>query len=192
MTCSDFVACLSEYLDGMASEEDHREVEDHLTSCPSCRRYYDVVVRGVELLRTLPEPELTRDFVPRLKHRIYHVDERSLLDGHASSAAPGLTVMAMAVVLAVVAWAPTLKPAAPEVELPAIEVSSPPSAPRYRMAPAYPFNAGRSSWARGRAGSPARSAGLWDDAPRLFFQYSGLSRRYRSTVKGVRVEEEDR
>lgn len=192
MTCSEFVAHLSEYLDGIASEEDRRQAEEHLSSCSSCRRYRDVVVRGAELLRTLPEPALPEDFVPRLQHRLYHVDEGSVLDGPASSAAPGLTVIAMAVVLAAVAWVPTLKPTAPEVELPAIEVSSPPSAVRYRSAPAYPFNVGRSVGARARAGSTVRPADLWEDAPQLLFQYSVLSHRYRSASHRPGADEEDR
>jgi hypothetical protein len=179
MTCSDFVAKLSEYLDGTAPEEDLREAETHLAGCPSCRRYREVVERGAELLRGLPEPEVPEDFHPRLQHRLYHVDAGSTLGGPVSSVTPGLTVVGVALVFAAVAWAPLLRAAAPEVDLPAIEVSRPPMALRYRSTPAYPFNAEQDR--RVRPQSSIRPADLWDDAPALFSEYSILSHRHRGS-----------
>jgi hypothetical protein len=85
-----------------------------------------------------------------------------------------MAVVGMALVLAAVAWAPTLRPSAPEVLLPVIEVSRPPMPLRYRSAPAYPFNASRVSHA-------ARPAGFWDDAPTLLFENSILSHRSRNS-----------
>lgn len=191
MTCSDFLTGFSDYFDGAASEDDLRAAEEHLSSCPSCRRYREVVERGSDLLRTLPRPQVPEDFRPRLQHRLYHVDAEGLLGGPANSGATGVTVVAMALVLAAVAWVPTLKPSAPEVELPAIEVSTPPAALRYRMAPAYPFNARRTSRmpAENRGVTPAD---LWNDAPGLLFRYSVLSHRYRSSSLHRAGFEEDR
>jgi anti-sigma factor RsiW len=188
MTCSDFVTRLSEYIDGVAGQEALCEVEEHLSGCPSCRRYCEVVQRGAELLRTLPGPEVPEDFEPRLQHRIYHVDAESVLGGPASSAVPGLTVVAMALVLTAAAWAPTIRASAPEVELPAIEVSRPPMPLRYRSAPAYPFNAGVRSGSGG--GSSVRPASLWDDAPSLLFENSVLSHGNRgSSVQRTGLEQ---
>ena len=177
MTCSDFVAHFSEYRDGLAREEQLRQAEEHLASCPSCRRYREVVDRGAQLLRKLPGPEIAEDFRPRLQHRLYHVDAESVLGGRASSAASGLAVVGMALVFTVVAWAPTLRSGAPEIELPAIEVSRPPLALRYRSAPAYPFNAGAEH--RSARPSSVRPAGLWDDPPALLLEYSPLAHRNR-------------
>lgn len=188
MTCSDFVAKLSEYIDGAATEEDLREAAEHVAGCRSCRRYRDVVERGAELLRRLPQPEVPEDFHPRLQHRLYHVDAGAALGGPVSSVAPGLTVVGVALVFAAIAWAPMLRAAAPEVELPAIEVSRPPMALRYRSTPAYPFNAAEAR--RFLSQSSIRPADLWDDAPALFSEYSSLSHRHRSSsVERVGLEQ---
>jgi anti-sigma factor RsiW len=189
MTCSDFVASLSEYIDGAAPEEALREAEEHLAGCPSCRRYRDVVERGLELVRGLPQPEVPEDFQPRLQHRLYHVDAGATLGGPASSVAPGLTVVGVALVFAAVAWAPMLRAAAPEVELPAIEVSRPPMALRYRSTPAYPFNVAQDR--RSHSQPSVRPADLWDDAPALFSEYSILSHRHRgSSMERVGLEQD--
>ncbi|HKJ01512.1 MAG TPA: zf-HC2 domain-containing protein, partial [Longimicrobiales bacterium] len=79
MTCTEFVDGFSEYHDGTASEAQIRRAEDHLASCPRCRRYREVVVQGAALLRSLPPPDVQEDFVPRLQHRLYHVDEEAAL-----------------------------------------------------------------------------------------------------------------
>jgi len=181
MTCSDFVARLSEYIDGAAPVEELREAEQHVAGCPSCSRYRAVVERGVELLRGLPLPEVPEDFHPRLQHRLYHVDAGAALGGPASSVAPGLTVVGVALVFMAIAWAPMLRAAAPEVELPAIEVSRPPMALRYRSTRAYPFNAALDDRSRARRESSVRPADLWDDAPALFSEYSALSHGHRSS-----------
>lgn len=191
MTCSEFVARLSEYLDGGASPEDLREAEKHLSACSSCRRYRDVVERGVELLRTLPLPEVPEDFGPRLQHRLYHVDAESVLGGPASSAAPGMTVLGMALLLAAVAWVPTLRPTAPEVELPVIEVSRPPISLRYRTRLAYPFRVDQESYGLGEMPHLVRPVDLWKDPPGRLFQYSILSTRVqRSSLQRTGVEED--
>jgi hypothetical protein len=190
MTCSDFVARFSEYFDGTASEKDLREAEEHLSGCCSCRRYRDVVRRGAELLRTLPLPEVPEDFGPRLQHRLYHVDAEAVLKGPSSSAAPGMTVLAMALVLAAVAWAPTLRPTAPEIELPAVEVSQPPMSLRYRTRPAYPFKVDQESYGLGDMPHLVRPVDLWKDPPGRLFQYSILFPKVRrSSLQRTGVEE---
>jgi hypothetical protein len=191
MTCSEFVARFSEYFDGATSEEDLREAEEHLSTCSSCRRYRDVVERGAELLRTLPLPEVPEDFGPRLQHRIYHVDAESVLGGPASSATSGMTVFGMALVLAAVAWAPTLRPAAPEIELPAVEVSQPPMSLRYRTTPAYPFRVDQESYGLGEMPHLVRPVDLWKDPPGTLFQYSILPHGIRrSSLQQTGVEED--
>ena len=127
MNCSDYVAALTDHLDGSALEEDVRGLEAHLESCAACRRYRAVVEKGAELLRALPEPELTEDFGPRLQHRLYHVDEEAALYG-AASATPAMTVVGMALLLTALAWSPTLRHRAPERVLEPSGVDPPPVA----------------------------------------------------------------
>ena len=125
MNCSDYVIALTDHLDGSAQEEDVPGLEAHLESCQACSRYRAVVEKGAELLRTLPEPELTDDFGPRLRHRLYHVDEEATLQG-AVSATPAMTVVGMAFLLTAMAWSPTLWQRAPEIVLEPIVVDRPP------------------------------------------------------------------
>ncbi len=172
MTCTDYVAAFSDYLDGSVPEEDVRAFEAHLETCATCRRYRAVVEKAGELLRALPEPTLTEDFGPRLQHRLFHVDEEEALEG-AASATPAVTVLGMALLLTAMAWSPTLWERAPEimldpivvdrprVELPVRAVSAMPEQGRSRTRPASDFE-----------------RGLWDDAHVLFYEYSPLSQRY--------------
>lgn len=166
MTCNEFVAGFSDYYDGTADPAVFQDAEQHLADCAACRRYRRVVESGAEALRDLPIPELREDFVPRLQHRLYHVDQDAVLRKHrTASGTTVLTVCGISVFLSGLAWSPTLRPSAPDVELPPIVVSRPPAA---RPA-GYPIG----TWG-GRATAVQR--GLWDDAHRLFLEYSRLFR----------------
>jgi len=171
MTCSDFVERFSEIYDGIASQEVMRAAEHHLASCESCRRYRDVVERGGALLRSLPAPEVGEDFVPGLQHRLRHVDDEAALLRHTNSGATSLAVLGMAILLIVLAWAPTLRPSAPSVELAPIVVSDPPAAARFRRPASF------SAFAT-RAAAATLQDDLWGDARTLLFQYSRLAQRY--------------
>jgi predicted anti-sigma-YlaC factor YlaD len=171
MTCSDFVEHFSAIYDGVASGEVVRAAELHLASCESCRRYRDVVERGAALLRALPAPEVGEDFVPGLQHRLRHVDDEAALRRHTNSGTTSLAVLGMAVLLIVLAWAPTLRRSAPVVELAPIVVSNPPAAARMRRPAAF------SAFAVQNAATTLE-ADLWGDARTLLFQYSRLAQRY--------------
>lgn len=173
MTCSDFVEGFSEYYDGTASRAVIQAADEHLASCAECRRYMHVIERGLELLHALPAPEVRDDFVPRLQHRIYHVDQERSLRWHTSSGTTALAMAGMAILLTAVAWSPVLRSSAPTVELEPIVVSRPPAP--YRSRPRMVFPTALQATPRARAGS---SDGLWDDAHALLFEYSRLSQRY--------------
>ncbi|MGD8281350.1 MAG: zf-HC2 domain-containing protein [Gemmatimonadota bacterium] len=169
MNCSELIDRFSDYLDGSAPSGQLRAMEAHLTGCPSCRRYKVVLEQGASLLKALPQAELREDFGPRLQHRLYHVQEERSLSDQVASGAPALTVLGIAVLLAAVAWAPTLKGSAPVVELPPIVVD---------RAPRFAAPSGN------RVGVPVRNraaetldGNLWDDA--RLYEYSPLSRRYQ-------------
>lgn len=141
-------------------------MEAHLRRCESCRRYKAVYEQGASLLRSLPEPELAEDFEPRLRHRLFHVDDRRGLIDSSASATPALTVLGLAVLLTVVAWSPLLREEPPVVDLAPIvvdHVRQPVSALSSRSAsPAVVFS--------------SLGRGLWDDA--RLYEYTRLSKRY--------------
>lgn len=108
MNCTDVVHRFTDYLDGSLPCEEVEAIDAHLDGCGSCVRYRNVLVHGAKVLRTLPEPELREDFGPRLRHRLYHVDDERMLHAHAASGAPAMTVLGIALLLTAIAWSPTL------------------------------------------------------------------------------------
>ncbi|MCH2469325.1 MAG: zf-HC2 domain-containing protein [Gemmatimonadetes bacterium] len=183
MNCSDYVGALTDHLDGSVIEGDVRGFEAHVESCPSCSRYLAVVEKGAEVLRALPEPELSEDFGPRLQHRLYHVDDEAALYG-AASATPALTVVGMAFLFTAIAWSPTLWQRAPEIVLEPIVVNQPPVQLPVRPVSAMP---------RGASPRPGVDfeRGLWEDQS-LLYEYSPLSQRYRqrSRVRRAQIDQD--
>ena len=178
MNCSDLVARFTDFLDGSASEEEVVAFEGHLEACESCVRYRAVLEQGSELLRSLPEPELREDFAPRLQHRIYHVDDERVIQDHAASGAPALTVLGIAVLLAAVAWSPTFFGGHPVVQLAPIVVDRAPTRSPFRPASTTPPGTFSTK-------TPADLAeGLW--ANTLLYDYSPLSQRYDQRARGRR------
>lgn len=109
MTCSDFLQSFSDYVDGLGTPRFREEAEGHLDDCPGCRRYLEVFERGTSLLRSFPDVEVSDDFHPRLRHRIYHIEDgASLSGGPSGSATTAATVLGMAVLLVLAAWSPVL------------------------------------------------------------------------------------
>lgn len=175
MTCSEFLTRFSDFYDEPAGSDIRRRAARHMESCSACRRYFEVVERGVRMLRSMPAAQISPSFGSRLEHRIHHVldEEANRRDGIAS-AMPVVTLVGMAVLLTVVAWAPKLRDTTPEVELPPIVISNPPS-------DAMPVRVGPSRFLTGQPGSLLRVGdGLWDDPNSLLYEYSPLSGKYRT------------
>ena len=183
MNCTEVVARFSEYLDGTASETDVAAIDRHLSECNRCVRYRNVLVHGTKVLRTLPEPEMQEDFVPRLRHRLYHVDDERTLRVHASSGAPAMTVLGIALLLTAAAWSPLLVSRAPVVQLPPIVVDRAPTRSPFRPASSPP---GMFS----TKGDTDLDAGLWDGT--LLYEYTPLSQRYGERARVRRVSQTDR
>lgn len=165
MNCTNFVARSSDYFDGSASARETALMDAHLRECASCRRYKVVYEQGTSLLRSLPEPELADDFEPRLRHRLFHVDDRRALIDTSGSATPALTVLGLAVLLSVVAWSPLLREEPPVVDVAPIvvdQVDRPAAASRTSRGFAVAFG--------------GLDRGLWDDA--RLYEYTRLSKRY--------------
>ena len=177
MTCSEFQHRFSDYYDGTAEPSFLEEADAHLGMCPGCRRYHEVLHRGFEILRAAPPLAVPADFLPRLQHRIYHLEDGPALSGRGTvgSATTVTTALAIAMLIALAAWSPVLVQA-PEVDLAPIVVDRPePRALGVRPALRWELR-------QQPEPMPVMQRGLWDD-PLLFTRYSPLTAaRFRQTA----------
>lgn len=125
MECKGFLERFSEFYDGEAA--DARVFEQHATECAGCRRYAETVTRSLALLRTIPGVAVCDDFHPRLQHRIYHLQEDLARRRHGAPFTRLGVAFAATILLALAVWGPELVRTTPEVALPPIVVSAPPS-----------------------------------------------------------------
>jgi len=181
MTCSKYFKNFSDLIDGHTAKEDVRAFEEHLNECSACSRHRRVIEQGSALLRALPRPKLSENFVPKLRHRLYHVDDQHSLRSPASVAMPA-ALLATAVVLMIVSWLPILRDATPEIALETVVVEQPPL--RVMQQPIV-----MSSSSSGFVVYPVADLSeetlsdfrqeLWNEAHVLLFEYSPLSQRSR-------------
>ena len=121
ISCSDLLDEYSDYRDGLMTQERSSLIEEHLASCESCASYDEVFSRGIVELRGLPPIEPSHDFLPRLQHRLYHVDEEAAWYARPhSSGAPAGFVALLVIVLGAAAWIPLMGSRPAVVELPAV------------------------------------------------------------------------
>lgn len=176
MTCSEFQNGFSDYFDGTGEPPFLAAAAAHLGACPDCRRYHDVVSAGRRLLRAAAPVAVSEDFLPRLQHRLYHLEDGPAIGrSEAGSAAAVSTAIAIAALIALAAWSPALL-RTPPVELPPIVVSRPIASARVYAA--VPGVRAPQLWTSASAGftvtfDPAVDRRLWDD-PALFTRYSPL------------------
>lgn len=184
MSCSDFIDRFSEYFDRVGDAEFLEEAGAHLSSCHSCRRYFDVIERGGDLFRSTPAVNVGRDFYPRLKHRLFHVEDAdALARGSSGSATTGVTILGMAVLLTLVAWAPLMRAGEQEAERASAAASRASSASGLGLKP-QPVSF--STTTVGLSHSFERtSQDLWERPQALLWEYSPLHESYGS-VGGVR------
>ncbi len=173
MECSEFLRRFSDFFDGSPESPLRRRAEAHLEHCEKCARYERAVVSGAAVLQKLPPIQLSESFRPTLEHRLFHLEnDNALARAAAASAVPVMTAVGMAIVLAIVAWSPTLGRSTAEVELAPIVVSGPPS----RGPALAPGTGSLIPW------EPALSLekGLWSDPNALLYEYSPMRERYRA------------
>lgn len=70
MTCSDFMARYSDFLDGCVDPAEADLWSSHAEVCESCARYDRVTRRGLQLVRDLPPLEVSPDFHRTLNARL--------------------------------------------------------------------------------------------------------------------------
>lgn len=176
MHCEEFLERYSEFRDRDENEADVSVFEAHIAECQSCRRYHEVVERGVGLVRSLPGPQPRSDFTDRLRHRIYHADlSASEPRRDASSPFIPFALAAVAVLAGVGVWGPISSAMTPPaVALPSVSASEPAPAPSRQLI---------------RSGEPIESgvrnpafltrSDLWDQPNVLLYEHSTLYHRYR-------------
>jgi anti-sigma factor RsiW len=109
MTCQECLSRHSEFLDGLLTAQETARCLVHLEGCASCARFHEVVTRSLALVTELPRVEPSADFQDRLQHRLLHLqDELARHDRFAGSGS--LASLAIAAVIAFVAWGPLLVP----------------------------------------------------------------------------------
>ncbi len=124
--CSDFIRKYSDFRDGLLSGAAHEAFTRHARECDRCARYDRVVSGGVAVLRDLPEVEPSSDFLPRLQHRVYHIEDRAALLKSLKSSAPPLAFVGVALVLlGSVAYLTDSGAAPATVELPPVMAAAP-------------------------------------------------------------------
>lgn len=175
MDCSEFLDLSSEFRDRQTREVETRDVEAHLASCPRCREYRDALEKGVGFLRSIPPLDVPEDFLPRLNHRIYHVEDgASLARETIGSGATTLAVLTVALLLAVAAWSPRAGNRGSTLELPTVVVGAP-RARTFTLVGQGPTFPGDPSFFT----TADFQDGPWGDTHRLLFEYSSLSERRR-------------
>jgi len=128
MDCQQYMARLSDVIDGRADSDVVVEMAAHRAECSRCRGYSRTLEAGRELLRGLPALEVPDDFKPRLDHRILHEEDGGAISRTGLSTGASLTaIMSVAVLVAAAAWAPSLASRTPSVDLPPVVVAGPSS-----------------------------------------------------------------
>jgi predicted anti-sigma-YlaC factor YlaD len=107
MTCQEYLSRHSDYLDGVLDAQEVARCQVHLEGCSSCARFHEVLTRSLALVTELPAVEPSADFQERLQHRLLHLqDELARHDRFAGTGS--LVSLAIAAVIAMVAWGPLL------------------------------------------------------------------------------------
>lgn len=109
MTCQDFLSSHSDYMDGRLDADADARCSEHVDACPECARHHRIITRSLRLLGDVPTVEPSSDFHDRLQHRILHLqDEMARHDRFSGSGT--MASLAVAAVIALVAWAPLMLP----------------------------------------------------------------------------------
>jgi hypothetical protein len=175
MDCQEYLLRFSEYLDGRTEEAVSKEIEVHRSGCERCDRYSRTFEAGRKILLSLDSLDVPVDFRPRLNHRIYHLEDgASIARQSLRSGATMVSVLTMAVLVAVSAWAPAIGLPERVVELPAVVVAapSPPSFTQEPVRPTFPRNLSIFTTAEFQDG-------IWGNTHDLLREYSPILDRRR-------------
>ncbi|MBT8397158.1 MAG: hypothetical protein HKO65_04310 [Gemmatimonadetes bacterium] len=185
MDCQKYLARYSEFVDGRVEEAVFKEMNAHRHECERCARYSSTFEAGRKLLQKLDPLDVPPDFRSRLDHRIFHIEDGAPLASSAlGSGATLASVLTVAALLAVSAWAPMVGGEQPVVELPAVVVADPPAA-SFTPTRANPTFPGTRSFFT----TTEFQDGIWGDSHDLLREYSPvLDHRRSQTVVRVGIE----
>lgn len=176
MDCQQFLDHFSEFLDGNTESESWGEMDRHRSGCEECRRYAHTLQSGLEVLKDLPPLEVTPDFQARLARRILHLEVGPSVDRSSTgSGATLVSVLSVAALVALAAWAPSVRRPRPVLELPAVVVAEPPAPTFTRVQPRPTFPRSFSLFTR----TEFRD-GIWGDSHSLLREYSPILEHRRS------------
>lgn len=126
MVCRRTLEGFSDFRDGLLAEAEESEFRAHLDACPECRRYAEVLDRGVCILRSIPELGLPEDFVRTVRRRVRQARDPSLPGDPGLGGAGGIVVplIALAALLGILSGVHRLR-SLPEVRLAPVAASAP-------------------------------------------------------------------
>lgn len=180
MECQQFLSRFSEFIDGRTGALVSRKMEAHREACEGCRRYAKTVEAGIKLLRDAPSPEFSPDFRARLDHMIFHVEDgASIARQSLGSGATLFSVLAVAVLVSISAWAPRVNQGETYLELPPILVAEPED-PHFTPRPPPP------SFRRNLAifTTAEFQDGIWGDPHEILREYSPILDGRRDSQQG--------
>jgi anti-sigma factor RsiW len=143
MDCGTFLEGHSDFRDGLLTLPERVAFDAHLRECNRCARYDRVVEKGVQVLHARPALEVSDDFMDRLQHRLYHVDDEMAVARHRRGRGPvsrgAAAALAVAASVAALALLPRLYSdgGSTVTMLPSIAVTAPaPELSAYHLADA--------------------------------------------------------
>jgi len=126
MQCTGFLEGYTDFRDGRLDPTLDAAFREHRDACSACAGYDRTIRDGLRLLAELPEAESSEDFMPRLTHRLYNVDQ-GVLDTASNRFLGSAALVAVASVgLLALFWLPFAASVPVELELPAVAVERPP------------------------------------------------------------------
>jgi putative zinc finger protein len=138
--CNTFLERYSAYLDHDLTVAERDEMEAHADECPDCAHYDRVVRRGTDVLRGLPELEVSEDFGDRLRWRLYAAEEEDRRARRMAAPAQAVGTLAIAAMLSVAAWVPLMRPRPHVGQLPAVAAAAPQEGRFFRRLMAGPLH----------------------------------------------------
>jgi len=125
-SCSEFLRDYSDFRDRLMEAGRVGAMEAHLAGCPSCARYDRVVSEGVEELLGAGEVEPSYDFLPRLQHRLYNVEEEAARWSRRDNSGTSVGFVALlGLLIAAAAWLPLMRSPVALMELPPVAAAAP-------------------------------------------------------------------
>ncbi len=84
LTCQEFVALVTDYLEGALSSTEVARLEDHLSDCPGCRVYLEQMRQTIRTLGVLPQESIPADAKDELLRvfRRWKREQRETYTGH--------------------------------------------------------------------------------------------------------------